>query len=92
MSPQIPTLRPLCPVPPPLTALPAKGEAAHLVLKGEKLISVSGHLPSAWVEEGLEGRQRICADPPCTKKQISQVQALLGQCCGEGFLKPACVK
>ncbi|NXW77892.1 GOGA1 protein, partial [Hirundo rustica] len=31
-------------------------------------------------------------NPPCTKKQITQVQALLGQCCGEEFLKPACVK
>ncbi|NXB96208.1 GOGA1 protein, partial [Vidua chalybeata] len=36
--------------------------------------------------------QRFCADPPCTKKQITQVQALLGQCCGEEFLKPACNK
>ncbi|NXO35159.1 GOGA1 protein, partial [Locustella ochotensis] len=31
-------------------------------------------------------------NPPCTKKQITQVQALLGQCCGEEFLKPACNK
>ncbi|NXP61359.1 GOGA1 protein, partial [Chloropsis cyanopogon] len=31
-------------------------------------------------------------NPPCTKKQITQVQALLGQCCGEEFLKPARVK
>ncbi|NXD24510.1 GOGA1 protein, partial [Spelaeornis formosus] len=36
--------------------------------------------------------QRFCADPSCTKKQIIQVQALLGQCCGEEFLKPACNK
>ncbi|NXS02673.1 GOGA1 protein, partial [Oxylabes madagascariensis] len=31
-------------------------------------------------------------NPPCAKKQITQVQALLGQCCGEEFLKPACNK
>ncbi|NXR55481.1 GOGA1 protein, partial [Hippolais icterina] len=31
-------------------------------------------------------------NPPCTKKQIIQVQALLGQCCAEEFLKPACNK
>ncbi|NWS26214.1 GOGA1 protein, partial [Polioptila caerulea] len=31
-------------------------------------------------------------NPPCTKKQITQVQAWLGQCCGEEFLKPACNK
>ncbi|NWU44014.1 GOGA1 protein, partial [Hylia prasina] len=31
-------------------------------------------------------------NPPCTKKQKTQVQALLGQCCGEEFLKPACNK
>ncbi|NXI31908.1 GOGA1 protein, partial [Sterrhoptilus dennistouni] len=36
--------------------------------------------------------QRFCADPPYTKKQITQVQALLRQCCGEEFLKPACKK
>ncbi|NXU01913.1 GOGA1 protein, partial [Buphagus erythrorhynchus] len=31
-------------------------------------------------------------NPPCTKKPITRVQALLGQCCGEEFLKPACNK
>ncbi|NWS03846.1 GOGA1 protein, partial [Motacilla alba] len=36
--------------------------------------------------------QRLCADPPCGKKQITQVQAVLGQCCGEEFLKAACNK
>ncbi|NXM90371.1 GOGA1 protein, partial [Oenanthe oenanthe] len=36
--------------------------------------------------------QRVCADPPSAKKQITQVQPLLGQCCGEEFLKPACNK
>ncbi|NXC84055.1 GOGA1 protein, partial [Cercotrichas coryphoeus] len=29
---------------------------------------------------------------PCIKKQITQVQPLLGQCCGQEFLKPACNK
>ncbi|NXQ43772.1 GOGA1 protein, partial [Catharus fuscescens] len=29
---------------------------------------------------------------PCTKKQITQVEALLGHCCGEEFLKPASKK
>ncbi|NXF18884.1 GOGA1 protein, partial [Rhodinocichla rosea] len=36
--------------------------------------------------------QRFYAHPPCSKKQITQVQALLGHCCGEEFLKPACNK
>ncbi|NXA74477.1 GOGA1 protein, partial [Thryothorus ludovicianus] len=31
-------------------------------------------------------------NPPYTEKQITQVQALLGQGCGEEFLKPACNK
>ncbi|NXI17764.1 GOGA1 protein, partial [Irena cyanogastra] len=55
-----------------------------------------------------ESRQQVLADrtrhsealnrletqvnPPCIKKQITQVQALLGQCYGEEFLKPACNK
>ncbi|NWZ84780.1 GOGA1 protein, partial [Poecile atricapillus] len=37
-------------------------------------------------------RLEIQVNPPCTKKQITQVQVLLGQCCGEEFLKPACNK
>ncbi|NXD39693.1 GOGA1 protein, partial [Copsychus sechellarum] len=31
-------------------------------------------------------------NPPCIKKQITQVQPLLGQCCSEELLKPACNK
>ncbi|NXP89712.1 GOGA1 protein, partial [Passerina amoena] len=36
--------------------------------------------------------QRFCADPPCSKKQITRVQPLLRQCWGKEFLKPACNK
>ncbi|NXU65209.1 GOGA1 protein, partial [Horornis vulcanius] len=38
------------------------------------------------------GRLQAQVTPPCTKKQITPVPALLGQCCGEEFLKPACNK